>query len=602
MDDKGARRETGLAEAPSRFGREDQAGSDRSPVVELHRHRRIEPGPPTVRVLVVEDEEEDFLLIEELLARAENTRFLVERASDAEGGLAKLLAERHDACLVDYRLPGQDGLSLARAAARRGVAVPVILLSGVAAPELEIAAIEAGAADFLDKEQFEVERLERAIRLALARASRSADPAAATPAATGQILLRDRVKEAVARARRQRTAGAVLCVAVDGTQDLLQAHGPEAVGTAMDRLAERLRRHLRAGDALVRLDGCRFGLVLEQLPRPEDAALAAGRLLTTVGEPLPMGETQVALTASVGAARFPADSEDAAALELLATAALERAARGGRCCHHDRALEADSAARLELARELERAIAAEELVFHFQPQVTLCSPQLALAAVARWRHPGQGLIEGERLRALAETAGLVDAIDDRVIASACCQARRWRDEGLAALHVAVPLFSRRQLGWSGLEGRVEAQLAANGLPPGCLEIELEEKLLLAEIGADPAPLRALAERGVRLAVDGFGGGATALAALRDAPVSTVKLARRLLQGVPDDRRRTALAISLIDLARRLELRVVATGVESQSQLQMLKAQGCDAVQSFASCPPLPAGACTDWLRQAAQRA
>lgn len=619
MGDDGAGKGPGLAEAPeasiaSAWGE----GNVLSPVIRLDQRRRPGSGPeeslsprahpPTIRVLVIEDEDEDFLLIQDLLARAESARFRIERVTDAETGLLRLLGGTHDVCLVDYRLPGQDGLDLARMAAHRGVRAPVILLSGLTVPELEIEAVEAGAADFLDKEQFEVERLERAIRMALARAHRMGTPERPPVSVGGASsldnrLFRERLRGAVARARRQRTTGAVLRFRIEPLEPLLRVHGPAWVDLVLDRLADRLQQSLREADALVRLGDHGFGLVLENLGRPDHAAVVARKLLEAIGAPLPVGAASVELGASIGAALFPADAQDAQTLQAFAETAMARAIAegGGRCCHHDLAFEAETQVRLERAQELARALDDGTLLVHYQPQVTLCSAQLALAAVVRWRPRAGSLLEGAELHALAEAGGLLERLDDWLIAATCRQLRRWHEAGLTAVHVAVPLLSRRQLGWSGLARRLAAHLAAAELRADVLEVEIEETHLIEELVADAAPLRAIRELGVRLAVSGFGGGPTSLAALRDAPLSTVKLARRLLQGVPDDRRCSALAAAVIRLARELELRLVAEGIESQMQLQMLRAQGCDAVQSFVSCPPLPAEACTDWLREAAGR-
>jgi EAL domain-containing protein (putative c-di-GMP-specific phosphodiesterase class I) len=207
------------------------------------------------------------------------------------------------------------------------------------------------------------------------------------------------------------------------------------------------------------------------------------------------------------------------------------------------------------------------------------------------------LIEGDGLRALAEAGGSAEPLGDWMIAAACRQARRWRDGGSAApARVAVPLSSRRPLAWSGLAERLAAHLAAAGLGPEQMEIEIEEPLLLAELADGGEALRAVRARGVRLAVTAFGAGPMSLRLLRDAPLTTVKLARPLLQGTPSDRRRTELVGNLIRLARQLDLRVVAEGVESHAQLRLLRAQGCDAVQSPAGSPP-PTDACAEWLRQ-----
>jgi EAL domain-containing protein (putative c-di-GMP-specific phosphodiesterase class I) len=231
----------------------------------------------------------------------------------------------------------------------------------------------------------------------------------------------------------------------------------------------------------------------------------------------------------------------------------------------------------------------------------LCSADLGLASLVRLHHESLGVIEGDRIRALAENAALTEPLTDWLIAAACRQAARWRAAGLPRLHVAVPLLSRRQLAWSGLARRLGGHLQAANVPPDWLEIEIDETLLLDELGHASKELDSLRALGVRVAVDGFGGGATSLRVLRDAPLTTVKLARVLLAGVPEDASRTLFAATVIKLGHDLQLRLVAEGIGSQAQLQLLRAQGCDAVQSLVSCPPLPAEACTDWLRQAASR-
>lgn len=589
----------GLHEAPAAFDRRSADGAASSQlVIQLNRHRRGEAVDPTcsrptmIRVLYVDDEADDVAVVEELLARAEGASFRLDRAIDAESGLVKLMSGQYDACLVDFRLPGEDGLGFLRQASARGIATPMIMVSSFGTPELDLDAIEAGAVDFIDKEHFEVERLERAIRMALVRQRRrlpgpSEDDARAKLAA-GPTRLRERLRDALARARRQRSNGALALLAIDAPA------GTDAAQTlaASEDAARQLASAVREADALVPLDGGRLGLVLEQLDRPERGAVVLAKLLALIDAP--------PFHVSAGIALFPGDADEAEALQAQAEAALARArAEGGGCCQHDRGAEILSCTRLALAAELRHAIENDALSLFFQPQVTLASPELALAAVVHWRHEG-GVLESRGLRSLAEASGLLEPLGEWVIAAACRQARRWHDAGLG-IHIAVPLLSRRPLGWSGLAGRLGAQLRAASLPPDRLEIEIEEPLLLQACAEDGRALRSLKDLGVRLAVDAFGSGPISLALLRDAPLDTVKLARSLLQGIPEDKVRTALATMLIQLAQRLGLRLVAEGIESQTQLQLLRAEGCDAVQALISCPPLPAEACTDWLHQAAWR-
>lgn len=208
----------------------------------------------------------------------------------------------------------------------------------------------------------------------------------------------------------------------------------------------------------------------------------------------------------------------------------------------------------------------------------------------------------DRVRALADAAALGEPLTDWLLAAACRQARRWHADGLPTLHVAVPILSRRPLIWGNLARRLERHLSSTGTAPAQLELEIDESLLLDQRDPPGAPLAAARELGVRLAVAGYGAGSMPLGALRDCPLTTVKLARDLLAGVPDDKARTAVTSGIVRIAQDLGLRVVADGVETQAQLQLLRQLGCDAVQALICCPPLPAAACSDWLLQAARRA
>ena len=534
-------------------------------------------GTAATRVLVVDGLEDDVLLVRELLARAEHGPFLVEHAADAQDGLVKLLRDRHDIALVEHRLKGEDGLSFTRAAGRHGLSTPLILLSDGDAPGLDLAAIDAGAADFLDKEELAVERLERAIRIAIARQRRSArldappqiDPL--TGLASRHAYL-DRLEQALGRARRRRDRTAVMLADIDRFDALNRRFGHAAGNSLLRLVGGRIRRQLRETDTTARLSADRFALIVEELARPEHAGTVALKLLAAVAAPIGIAGETTSVTASAGAALYPEDAADAGGLLTLAEAALAAAKLEGG--HRFRAPpdrhRPSPAGDTALAMALEQAMRADELVLLFQPQVTLCAPMLGLAAMVRWPHEPSGGIADDRIRALADAAALSEPLTDWLLGAACRQAARWRAGGLPALHVTVPLLSRRQLVWSDLARRLERHLASAGMTPAELELEIDESLLIGQGGASGRPMAALRELGVRLAVSGYGSGPTPLAAMRDLPLTTVKLARVLIAGVPDDRLRTAVAGGIVRLAGELDLRVVADGVETQAQLQFLR--------------------------------
>jgi EAL domain-containing protein (putative c-di-GMP-specific phosphodiesterase class I) len=251
--------------------------------------------------------------------------------------------------------------------------------------------------------------------------------------------------------------------------------------------------------------------------------------------------------------------------------------------------------------DLRRALAQGELLLHYQPQVTLRAGSLGISAMLRWAHPELGLIGPERIVPLAEDSGLLPALTEWLCAAACAQVRRWSALGLGPMHLALPLWSRQQLAWNALPERLQSCLGAAGLAPAKLEIEVAEALLLADADAGGPGLAALDRIGVRVALDRFGSGPMSLRGLQLGGLDTIKLARQIHHDVPDDRRRSALVGAIVVLAKELGLRVVAEAVDRRDQLAFLRHTGCDAIQAFMSCPPLPAAACTSWLRRAASR-
>ena len=562
----------------------------------------------SLRLLLVEDDPEEAELTRRLLQRAQRARYEVERVSTAEEGLQRITADRFDICLADLYLPGRDGLAFLRTLRARDVQLPVVLYSGYAEEEVENLAIDLGAADFLDKEELDTVRLDRCLRFAIARSQDLArlDRLAQYDELTGlanRALFRDRLDKALAAARRHRSLVGVVLLDLNGFKAVNDRLGHAAGDALLRQVGERLRATLRETDTVARLGGDEFAMVFEDLRRAEDAAIIGRKILDAVAPAFRFDREPVRISASIGMVLYPRDGDTAEQLIERADAAMYRAKReGGNLCRfHDPVLDREIARGPVLAEELRAAIAAGQLGLLFQPQVTLAPGPVGLATILRWNHPRYGAVEADAFRELAERAGLMEELTDWLIMSACAQARRWVSQGFGPLHLAVPIYSRRQLAWSGLAERVEEQCRLQGIPPAALELEIEEQLLLEELQAGGAAFDSLRRSRVRIAVARFGAGPTSLMVLRDAPVHTLKLAHELIHDTPRDDRRTLFVSSVVELARTLKLRLVAEGIQDKSQLQMLRRAGCDAVQAIISCPPLPEKDATAWLRRAQQR-
>lgn len=573
---------------------------------------------PIVRLLIVEDDDEDFDLIEALLSRAPETRFDVVWASSVEAGLRRLASESFDVCLVACDLPGRSGLEFVDIALRRGFERPIILLGDGAEETVEYRAIEAGAADFVDKEECDTGRLDRAIRFAIGRSrnSRRLDPPAASDTLTGlanRTLFLQRVTNALAAARRNRLGAAVLAIDVDGFHLINERLGHDAGDRLLTIIAERLGHRLRESDTVARLGGDTFAVLLENLQRPEDAALVVQKLMQVIEAPMALAGEVLRLTASFGVTLYPIDASEPEEILRLADAAMHRAkAAGGRACRfHDANLSAATCRIVPMLAErmiepapkggLDQALQEGRFELYFQPQITLRSPVMGLTARPRLHHPERGLLGPDRFLGMVEETGFLDRLMLWMVEAGAIQMAAWRKAGCRVDHLAIPLQSSGPVGWLELADRAVSIFERHGLEARSLEIEIAEAPLYQDLVADAGHVAKLRAKGPRLAVAGYGEAMVSLTLLRDCPVDTLKLGQALLDGVPADRHRTLFADAVIQLGRHLGVRLVAEGVPGNSQLQLLKRAGCDAAECAMSDPAMTAGEAQTWLARNQRR-
>ena len=581
--------------------------------------RPFEPAPsgasaagvdlePPIRLLLLDQEQMSCVRLRSLFAQVAPGRFEIDWVRDFGRALERLGQADAALCIIGERLEGGLGLALVEAAQNRATPVPIIMLSGSPALETDQQAMALGVADFLDHEHLDGVILERTVRYTLARRRQAErlSHLAQHDELTGlanRVLLQDRLQRALAWGRRHDRLVAVMILDLNGFKIVNDGLGHAAGDRLLCIMAERFRQRLRETDTVARLGGDEFALVIENLAKPEHAALVARKLLDAVAPSATIDERAVEVTASVGVALFPKDGSSVAELLQRADGAMYRAkAEGGNLFRFaSPQLERQVQRGALLESDLRRGLETGEFALHYQPQVGLSGTDVAVAGLIRWHHRELGPIGPERFLPLTEDMGLIGPMTEWLLTAALDQLASWRDLGLGRLHLALPLLSRRQLAWTAIAERLEGRLRAAGLPGSAVEIEVEEDRLLEDIDAGGAGLRRLKTTGVRLALDGFGSGVTSLRSLKLGMLDTVKLDHALLKGVPADETQAALTGAIIELARNLDFRVVAAGADTQPQVAFLRRKGCSAVQAFMSCPPLPADACTRWLRQAAVR-
>ena len=412
-----------------------------------------------------------------------------------------------------------------------------------------------------------------------------------------RVLLQDRLGQAIAAARRAGSCLALLFLDLDRFKNINDSLGHTVGDQVLCQVGERLLTAVRASDTVSRLGGDEFVLLLPLLESPAQAASVAEKLLHTLATPLAIDDYELAVTPSIGIAVFPEDGEDGDTLLKNADAAMYVAKESGRNNYQyfTAAMNARVSQRLLLENNLRQALARQELALHYQPQYDLHSGTLVgCEALLRWRQPEQGLIPPDRFIPVAEETGLILPIGQWVLREACRQAQAWQDAGLPPLVVAVNI-SAVQFRQANLAALVQEALAASGLSPCWLELELTESMLMEDGERHTQTLAQLKAMGIRLALDDFGTGYSSLAYLKRFSLDKLKIDRSFIRDLPQDADDAAITTAIIGMARDLGLETLAEGVETEQQWSFLAERGCAQMQGFLRARPMPADEITALL-------
>ncbi|PLX85619.1 MAG: GGDEF domain-containing protein [Desulfuromonas sp.] len=396
-------------------------------------------------------------------------------------------------------------------------------------------------------------------------------------------LLHDRLCQTLLQAERSGHQVAVMFLDLDRFKEINDTLGHIVGDGLLKVVAERLLHCVRKSDTVARVGGDEFVIIQTSLISQKDTSLLAQKVLQALAQPVDLDGREVFTTASLGIAIYPRGGCDADALLKNADNAMYRAKEEGRNTYraYTSDMNAKALERLLLGNDLRRALERGEFFLHYQPQVELASGRLfGMEALLRWNHPDLGLISPAQFIPLAEETGLILPIGRWVLETACARTQAWHEAGFPGLRVAVNL-SGCQMRQRNLPAMVEEVLHRSGLDPSCLELELTESILMEGAEANKNILGEFKAMGVKLAIDDFGTGYSSLNYLRHFPIDRLKIDQSFVQDItrkPDDA--SAIAEAIVALARSLRLKVLAEGVETQEQLEFLRALECDEVQGY----------------------
>lgn len=442
-------------------------------------------------------------------------------------------------------------------------------------------------------------------RLFLIAHERTADqtdsPAASLDALTGlpnKALLQDRLQQALARARRSKEHFAVLFVDLDNFKAINETHAHFVGDQLLKAFADRLRGFVRATDTVARFGDDKFVVLVTELQDVAHSAILAQKILRSLTTPFDIKGGELRVTASIGISLYHAALTKPDDYLERSDAALSVAKREGRNTYRFHTETLDDLFRTEVAigTDLHHALDDEELTIQYQPQIDLRTNRVVgLEALARWSHHRRGRVAPAEFIGVAERTNLIVPLGIWVLRQACLQARMWLDQGLLPDVMAINL-SPLQFKDQQLVADVRGALGESGVPPERIELEITESVVMESMGGYHATLARLRSDGIRFAIDDFGTGYSSLKYLRSFPADKLKVAQEFVSGVPEDRNDTAIVRATIDLAKDMEMTVIAKGAETAAQVEFLRALRCDQVQGYYFSEPLDPDQATAFLK------
>jgi diguanylate cyclase (GGDEF)-like protein/PAS domain S-box-containing protein len=501
------------------------------------------------------------------------------------------MRERHSQLRADYvRSPTGRPMSATRGLVGRckdGSELPLDIALGFHLIEGG-GQITAFIRDVSERQKMETEMLHRA----------SHDLLTGLP---NRALLKDRLEHALVQARRNHNGFALIMIDLDNFKDINDGWGHSLGDQLLVTVARRLTGVLREGDTVARFGGDEFVIVAENMTNSDESGLIAEKILEALGNVFVLGQHEFVVSASVGVACYPQHATDTETLLSHADIAMYKAKNAGRrtACFYDETMGLHQQQETQLKSWLMSALERQELRVHYQPQYRVSDNAIiGFEALLRWDHPDAGWIPPDKFIPLAESNGMIIPITEWVLGQVCAQIRIWDELGFrnrVSVNISALHFRRDGV----LCQVIENLLDCTGIDPCLLGLELTETALMdnPEVVADT--LRRMVGLGLHISIDDFGTGYSSLASLQLYPLHTLKIDRSFMTELARDKKSAAIVRGLVNLASSLGLEVMAEGVETEAQLAILSACGCDSIQGWLMNPAMSSLNCTQLLYETA---
>ena len=404
-----------------------------------------------------------------------------------------------------------------------------------------------------------------------------------------RVLFNDRLEHGIEQAKRHKTEIALFFIDLDHFKQINDSLGHQVGDKMLVAVTERLKAKIRKEDTLARLGGDEFTIIIEDMKEIQDVSHLAQKILEVLTQPVHIEGHTLYISCSIGISLYPQDDTDANNLIKYADAAMYKAKEEGRNNFQFYSSEMTALAleRVVMETNLRQALKNEEFILYYQSQIDANSGKLTgVEALIRWQHPALGLVSPMKFIALAEETGLIVEIDRWVMKTAMKQVTKWYQEGLAPSVLAINL-SMRELRSNDFIEILQETMSDIGFKPEWLELEVTERQVMINPEEAISKLELISQMGIKIVIDDFGTGYSSLAYLKRLPVDKLKIDQSFVKGIPDDKDDIAIVKAIIALAKSLGLELIAEGVETDAQRDFLVEFGCENLQGYYYCEPMP---------------
>lgn len=566
-------------------------------------------GHDPLRVLVLTPDYDDFLWLNALLAHDPVTRPDATWCPDLVDCDDLIRNATFDIIVWNCVFHGGSETAFLQYLAVAGEGRPVLAMSAEASHERGPDLLASGASDYVSRQGLDQWGLRRAVRCLWYREqlANSAHTQLGRGLASGFInrdLFFDRLQQSLLRARRGNHRLALLHLNVDDFRSMNESFGYQKSDQLMIRLASRVQEGLRRVDSLMRIGGDELAIIVEKIEDSLDITRVIRKIVTTLGEPIVVDGQSVVVSASLGVATYPEAGDSPENLMRRANRAMFEAKRdpGTSYRFYDRQLHISAGYQLRLETDLRNALRGDELELYYQPRIDLTSNEVSgVECLLRWNHPERGLVGPDEFIPVAERSGLIVPIGYWVIEQACKRLQESAELGFPGLVFAVNLSFRQFHDRKMTETIFRIIFNAN-VDTSLLELELTESAMMHDPEYAQRCLRELNQLGISFALDDFGTGFSSLSHLQNLPISLVKIDKSFVQALGKSEGAEHIIRAIISLAHNLQMKVVAEGVETESQLQFLRQQHCDEIQGYYYARPMPWADLVQFLNKQGQSA